>query len=299
MNCTASVQAPGLREGLLQLRRGAGRLPVCGEFVSRARALEKLPAILPFLDGGVEIHHVEFERHALAGVDGAKRGDVGEFALGLRGENGRARRVFRGTIARQAFGPAAHPHRPVRRAMHAIDRVLEQAVAHVEFAPRHAVGVEDALGGGQPRAALRVARCVIDSEGLQARQSAGQGTNCFPSKRRAPCMVVASSEPSASVSNPRTAPNRPAGNPFASVNSSMSPCRLRGGRFVTPDGILLVFLRHKPHHAVAPRLREENLPDRLPESSGRPRTMARSRRPIQSSPVLERASAEAGPEPSS
>jgi hypothetical protein len=111
--------------------------------------------------------------------------------------------------------------------MHTIDRVLGQAVAHVEFAPRRAVSMEDTLGGGEPDAALGIARGVIDSHSLQPRQVARPGTNCFPSKRRAPDMVAASSEPSASVSRARTAVLGPVGSPFASVNSvhvAVPPC---------------------------------------------------------------------------
>ena len=114
MNCTASVHAPGFAKVCSNCVAVPGGCQFAASAFIVARALEKLPAILPLLDGRVEIHDIEFEGDALAGVDRRQCGDVGVVAIGLRGEDGRTRRAFRGAIARQALVPAAHPHRPVR-----------------------------------------------------------------------------------------------------------------------------------------------------------------------------------------
>ena len=76
----------GFVKRLLQPRRETGWLPVPGQFLLVARALEKLPTILPLIDGGVEIHDIEFEGDALAGVDDRQCGNGSVIAIGLRGE---------------------------------------------------------------------------------------------------------------------------------------------------------------------------------------------------------------------
>jgi hypothetical protein len=88
MNCTASVHAPRFAKVCSNCVAVPGGCQFAAEYGVVARALEKLPAILPLLDRGVEIHHVELECHALPGVDGRQRGDLGVIAIGLRGENG-------------------------------------------------------------------------------------------------------------------------------------------------------------------------------------------------------------------
>ena len=108
--------------------------------------------------------------------------------------------------------------------MHPIDRVLGQAVAHVEFAPRRAVGMEDALGGGEPDATLRIALGVIDPKVLQARHVARPGDELFSVK--APRAVHGGGEQRAVRQRQQSThgcAGGPAGSPFASVNSVHVP----------------------------------------------------------------------------
>ena len=143
--------------------------------------------------------------------------------------------------------------------MHPIDRVLGKAVAQVEFAPCRAVGMIDALGGGQPDAALRIAHSVINPQGLHAHFVGWPGDELFSVKT--PCANRGGGEQRAVRQRQQSI--HLCGQPVRVRELCPRPCAAsRGGRFVTPDGIL-AGLDAEPHHAVATRLREANRADRL------------------------------------